>query len=67
MTKFQVRAYYGTAQFSTAEFQTLVEALDFAQYKRLAMPAWYKRVQIIRIDEAILHDWPAIPDFSPST
>ena len=69
MHYYQVRSYYGELrdrQFSSMNFPNHERALDYAEKQRKAMPRWYRRIQIVRIEETTTNDWFYTPNFSPS-
>jgi len=60
---YQVRSHYGTDQFSRADFNNYDVAHDYAEKQRKAMPIWYKKVEIIQIEELTLKQWFHTPDY----
>lgn len=67
MLTFKVYSFFGTNQFSSAEFASYEKALDYAEEQRKAMPRWYKKIQVVRKEEIIMKELFHTPDFSPST
>ncbi len=57
MTYYQVRSWYGQTQFSGNNFPDYLRAADYADKQKQAMPRWYKKIQIVRIEEVIAQEY----------